>query len=130
MHRLPTKLGVPKASAWLASVWTHAPSSDETRSAEGLGVAGCHDSVDGPLPAGWGPGQSPAGAQRRTKATHDPATHRDIHIARYAGHDCGELAPPRDVSENRPRWCSVCEWPQEPGLGAPRAERQGGAASS
>src|SRR5579859_1078714 len=37
-----------------------------TRSAEGLGVAGCQDSVGAPLPAGWGPGQSPAGAQRRT----------------------------------------------------------------
>src|SRR5579859_1131615 len=88
MHRLPTKLGVPKASAWLASVWTHAPSSDETRSAEGLGVAGCHDSVGGPLPAGWGPGQSPAGAQRRTKATHDPALYRDVHSVRTkATHD-------------------------------------------
>src|SRR5579859_3203418 len=79
MHRLPTKLGVPKASAWLASVWTHAPSSDETRSAEGLGVAGCQDSVGGPLPAGWGPGQSPAGAQRRTKPTKWPATDRAVH---------------------------------------------------
>src|SRR5579859_621994 len=37
------------------------------RSAEGLGVAGCQDSVGAPLPAGWGPGQSPAGAQRRVK---------------------------------------------------------------
>src|SRR5579859_7458326 len=52
---------------------------DETRSAEGLG---------GPRPSSlglaltiriWGPGQSPAGAQRRTKATHDPARDRAVH---------------------------------------------------
>src|SRR5579859_8276231 len=51
----------------------------ETRSAEGLGVAGCHDSVGAPLPAGWGPGQSPAGAQRRTKALQQPARDRAVH---------------------------------------------------
>src|SRR5579859_1516871 len=51
----------------------------KTRSAEGLG---------GPRPSSlglalpiriWGPGQSPAGAQRRTKATNQPATYRAVH---------------------------------------------------
>src|SRR5579859_5943747 len=51
-----------------------ATARERTRSTEGLG---------GPHPSSlglaltiriWGPGQSPAGAQRRTKATFDPAT--------------------------------------------------------
>src|SRR5579859_991137 len=54
----------------------------KTRSAEGLG---------GPRPSSlglaltiriWGPGQSPAGAQRRTERTHHPAPDRDVHEAR------------------------------------------------
>src|SRR5579859_2360938 len=56
-----------------------AAAREGTLSAEGLG---------GPRPSSlvlaltiriWGPGQSPAGAQRRTKATHDPALYREVH---------------------------------------------------
>src|SRR5579859_1482716 len=56
-----------------------AAAREGTRSTEGLG---------GPRPSSlglalpiriWGPGQSPAGAQRRTKASKDPAPDRDVH---------------------------------------------------
>src|SRR5579859_908327 len=59
-----------------------AAAREGTRSAEGLG---------GPRPSSlglaltiriWGPGQSPAGAQRRTKAIHNPAPTRDVHLCR------------------------------------------------
>src|SRR5579859_1848341 len=69
----------------------------KTRSAEGLG---------GPRPSSlglaltiriWGPGQSPAGAQRRTKATHDTARYRDVHPVQRRTKAVHDPAPHRDV---------------------------------
>src|SRR5579859_6928253 len=78
--RVPTHwFSIPWIYATRSSGFDWSPPGDETRSAEGLG---------GPRPSSlglaltiriWGPGQSPAGAQRRTKATHDPALYREVH---------------------------------------------------
>src|ERR1700720_4643781 len=57
--------------------------------------------VGAPLPRIWGPGQSPAGAQRRTKAANDPAPHRDVQLSRRRTKAIQNPAPKRDVQLSR-----------------------------